>query len=572
MRCPAVHHRPPRPSRRPLPYSPALPQVLLSWLVLTLFGLASPASQARAAEYQLHSSERHAIASSNRDLLRQIEQWETTRHPEYSWEASYPQPVVSDADADALPPTDLWERLRDGFALPDHEHPGVRPYLDWYARNQAYLDRIAERARPFLFDIVEAVERRGMPSEIALLPVVESAFQPFAYSAGRAAGIWQFIPATGRHYGLKQNWWYDGRRDVRAATRAALDYLQRLNKQFDGDWLLALAAYNSGEGRVHRAVRDNRRRGKATDFWSLDLPEETRGYVPKLLAISALVDDPKRYKVRLTSLPDTPYLTEVSIGSQIDLALAADLAGLSIEEIYRLNPAYNRWATAPDGPHTLLLPIDKAEAFTAGLAELGARGRIRWERHTIKPGENLGSIARRYQTSVALLQEVNQIGSKWIRAGDTLVIPVATKKLDHYLSKDRRKQAIQNTQRRGNKIKYTVRRGDTWWDLSRSYGVSTAKLARWNGMSPRDPLFPGQRLVIWSNGKKVTKTNFTAALDGARHQKIHYRVRKGDSLARIAQKFNVTVSSLRRWNALPKGKYLQPGQRLTLYVDITRQS
>ena len=539
-----------------------------------VLALSSPAALALAGEYQLHNADldAHPVADSNRDLLRRIQQWENTRTPEYSWEASYPTPMVSDATIDALPPEDLWDRLREGFHLQGHNHPGIRSYLNWYARNQAYLDRVVERARPFLYDIVQEVERRGMPGEIALLPVVESAFQPFAYSAGRAAGIWQFIPATGRHYGLKQNWWYDGRRDVRAATRAALDYLQHLNTLFDGDWLLALAAYNSGEGRVQRAIRANRKKGKATDFWSLDLPKETRGYVPKLLAISTLIEAPELYGARLISIPNRTQLANVNIGSQIDLALAAELADLSIEEIYRLNPAYNRWATAPDGPHHLLLPIDKAEAFRDNLAELGTRGRVRWERHRIKPGENLGSIARRYQTSVALLQEVNQIRGQWIRAGDSLMIPVATKNLSHYLSEDRRKQTIQNTKRRGNKVKYTVRPGDTWWDLSRKHGVTTNKLARWNGMSPRDPLFPGQRLVIWSNSNKVTKTNFTAALNGARHQKIHYRVRKGDSLARIAQRFSVTVAKLRRWNALPKGKYLQPGQRLTLYVDITRQS
>ncbi len=543
-----------------------------SWrLIALLMALISPAALALAGESQLYDAT-HAVADSNRDLLRRIQQWENTRSPEYSWEASYPPPVVSDAAIDALPPEDLWDRLREAFRLQGHNHPKIRPYLDWYARNQAYLDRVVERARPFLYDIVEEVERRGMPGEIALLPVVESAFQPFAYSAGRAAGIWQFIPETGRHYGLKQNWWYDGRRDVRAATRAALDYLENLNKQFDGDWLLALAAYNSGEGRVHRAMRSNRKRGRPTDFWSLKLPEETRGYVPKLLAISTLIEAPEHYGARLISLPNRPQLAEVDIGSQIDLALAAELAGLSIEEIYRLNPAYNRWATAPDGPHRLLLPIDKAEAFRHGLAELGSRGRVRWERHRIRPGENLGSIARRYQTSVALLQEVNQIRGQWIRAGDSLMIPVATKHLSHYLSEDRRKQAIQDTPRRGTRINYTVRPGDTWWGLSRKHGVGTRELARWNGMSPRDPLFPGQRLVIWSKRGKLAKTNFTAALDGARHQKIHYRVRKGDSLARIAQRFKVTVAKLRRWNALPKGKYLQPGQRLTLYVDITRQS
>ncbi|HEB92814.1 MAG TPA: LysM peptidoglycan-binding domain-containing protein [Gammaproteobacteria bacterium] len=546
----------------------------MQFAVLIIVALSSSVALAIPEKYPFKSIDHraHPVTDSNRDLLRHSEQWERIRNQEYSWEPSYPQSSVSDTAIDALPPGDLWDRLREGFHLQDHNHPGIRSYLDWYARNQAYLDRVAERARPFLYDIVQEVERRGMPGEIALLPVVESAFQPFAYSAGRAAGIWQFIPATGRHYGLKQNWWYDGRRDVRAATRAALDYLQHLNTLFDGDWLLALAAYNSGEGRVQRAIRANRKKGKATDFWSLDLPKETRGYVPKLLAISTLIETPGHYGVRLISIPDRPQLAEIDIGSQIDLALAAELAGLSIEEIYRLNPAYNRWATAPDGPHRLLLPIDKAEAFRHSLAELGTRDRVRWERHRIKPGENLGGIARRYQTSVALLQEVNQIRGQWIRAGDTLMIPIATKNLSHYLSEDRRKQAIQDTQRRGNKIHHTVRSGDTWWDLSRKHGVTTNKLARWNSMSPRDPLFPGQQLVIWSRGNNLLKTNFTAALDGARHQKIHYRVRKGDSLARIAKRFSVTIAKLRRWNALQKGKYLQPGQRLTLYVDITRQS
>ncbi len=553
---------------------PALSMPWRQFAVLIIVALSSSVAQAISEKYPFKSIDHstHPVAGSSRDLLRHIEPWERIRSQEYSWEPSYPQSSVSDAAIDALPPEDLWDRLREGFRLQGHNHPGIRSYLDWYARNQAYLDRVAERARPFLYDIVQEVERRAMPGEIALLPVVESAFQPFAYSAGRAAGIWQFIPATGRHYGLKQNWWYDGRRDVRAATHAALDYLQHLNTLFDGDWLLALAAYNSGEGRVQRAIRANRKKGRATDFWSLDLPKETRGYVPKLLAISTLIETPGHYGVRLTSIPDRPQLAEVDIGSQIDLALAAELAGLSIEAIYRLNPAYNRWATAPDGPHRLLLPIDKAEAFRHSLAGLDTRNRVRWERHRIKPGENLSSIAHRYQTSVALLQKVNQVRGQWIRAGDTLMIPIATKNLSHYLSEDRRKQAIQDTQRRGNKIHHTVRRGDTWWDLSRKHGVTTNKLARWNGMSPRDPLFPGQQLVIWSRGNNLLKTSFTAALDGARHQKIHYRVRKGDSLARIAKRFSVTIAKLRRWNALQKGKYLQPGQRLTLYVDITRQS
>jgi membrane-bound lytic murein transglycosylase D len=296
--------------------------------------------------------------------------------------------------------------MRSGFQLDGQNHRFVRPYIDWYAKHQAYLDRVAERARPFLYDIVQEIEARGMPMEIALLPIVESAFQPFAYSPGRAAGIWQFIPATGKHYGLKQNWWYDGRRDVPKATTAALDYLERLAKRFDGDWLLALASYNSGEGRVARAVKKNKKKGKPTDFWSLDLPKETEGYVPKLLAISAIVQNRKAHGITLTSIPDEPYLEQVDIGSQIDLALAAELAELPIETMYQLNPAYNRWATDPKGPHRLLLPIHKADAFREALTKVDKKNRVRWERHRIREGETLGHIARKFQTSCSSATEV----------------------------------------------------------------------------------------------------------------------------------------------------------------------
>jgi len=467
---------------------------------------------------------------------------------------------------------DLWHRLRSGFRLNGQEHRLVRPYINWYAKHQSYLDRVAERARPFLYDIVQEIEARGMPMEIALLPVVESAFQPFAYSSGRAAGIWQFIPSTGKHYGLKQNWWYDGRRDVPRATKAALDYLEHLHKHFNGDWLLALASYNSGEGRVARAVKKNQKKGLPTDFWSLDLPEETRGYVPKLLAISAIVQHHKKHGVTLTSIPDEPYLEHVYTGSQIDLALAAELAELPIETMYQLNPAYNRWATDPKGPHTLLLPIHKAEIFRKALARIDKKNRVRWERHRIREGETLGHIARKFQTSVALLQEVNNIRDKWIRAGQSIIIPVATKNLEHYLSEDRRRTALQNTKRSGYKLQHTVRRGDTFWDISRKYKIRVSQLASWNGMSPKDTLKPGQQLVIWAKTPNRANRQFVSLPRNVTHQQVHYRVRKGDSLARIAQKFSVTIAKLRQWNSLKKGKYLQPGQRLTLYVDVTQQS
>ena len=469
-------------------------------------------------------------------------------------------------------PNDLWQHLRNGFRLEGEDNRFVRPYIDWYAKHQSYLDRVVERARPFLYDIVQEIEARDMPMEIALLPVVESAFQPFAYSPGRAAGIWQFIPATGKRYGLKQNWWYDGRRDVPAATTAALDYLERLAKRFDGDWLLALASYNSGEGRVARAVKKNKKKGRPTDFWSLDLPDETQGYVPKLLAISAIIKNTEKYGITLATIPNEPYLERVNIGSQIDLALAAELAELPIKTLYQLNPAYNRWATAPKGPHKLLLPVEKADTFREALAKVDKKDRVRWERHRIREGETLGHIARKYQTTVAMLQEVNNIRDKWIRAGQSIIIPVATKNLKHYMSEDRRRLALQNTKRSGYKLKHTVKRGDSFWDISRKYKVKVSQLARWNGMSPKDRLMPGQHLVVWSKSRNLASRQFVSMPRSVTNQKVHYKVRKGDSLARIAQKFSVTVTKLRRWNSLKKGKYLQPGQRLTLYVDVTQQS
>ncbi len=470
----------------------------------------------------------------------------------------------------ANPPADLWDRIRAGFAIEVPRHPRVAAERKWYASHPEYMKRTMKRARPYLHLIVEALAQRDMPMEIALLPIVESAFQPFAYSHGRAAGIWQFIPGTARHYGLKQNWWYDGRRDIQASTRAALDYLQYLHRTFDGDWLLALAAYNSGSGTVKNAVRKNRRRGKGTDFWSLRLPRETRAYVPKLLALSEIVAAPEKFGLSLAPIPDKPFLVAVDTGSQIDLALAAELAGLSLDEIYRYNPGFNRWATDPDGPHRLLLPVQVAENFRHKLARLPAEKRIKWIRHKIREGETLGHLARRYGTTVSVLKQVNGIKSHLIRAGRSMLIPVATRDLSAYrLSEEQRRRAIQNRRQGGQRIVHTVRKGDTWWDLARKYRVGMRQLARWNGMAPRDLLRPGQKLVIWKKGG--ARPGSVPGIAGLT-RRIHYTVRKGDSLARISQKFKVTVSELRMWNDLPKGKYLQPGQKLTLYVDVTRQT
>ncbi len=475
-------------------------------------------------------------------------------------------------------PDDLWQRIRDGFALEDIKHRRIQQQLDWYVRHPAYMQRVAERARPYLYYIVETLENSNMPSEIALLPIVESAFQPFAYSHGRASGIWQFIPSTGRRYGLKQDWWYDGRRDVYAATQSAARLLNNLQKQFKGDWLLALAAYNSGEGTVHRAIRKNRRKGKPTDFWSLKLPPETRAYVPKLLALKKYIQNPSAYDLDMPVIANVPYFERIKIDRQLDLAKAAELAEIELDKLYQLNPAFNRWATSPNGPSYLLLPLDKAETFRQKLAKLPDNAHISWVRHKIRPGETLSSISHKYHTSIQTIKQMNHIRGSRLRAGRSLTIPVASKRPQSYrLSANQRKSTLQNIPRKGIKLTHIVQPGDTFWDLASRHKVSVRKLASWNGMAPRDPLMPGQKLVIWSRtGKSVSGNDagkfLTPPPSRTITKRIGYRVRRGDSLARISQKFRVSVDQLCRWNRISKHKYLQPGQRLTLYVDVTRQS
>lgn len=474
-----------------------------------------------------------------------------------------------------VPVIDLWERMRIGFSLDINIHnQRIQEQRNWYANNQNYLNRVSARANRYLYHVIEAIDKRGMPLELALLPIVESAYDPFAYSHGRASGMWQFIPATGKRFKLSQNWWYDGRRDVVASTDAALDYLSYLYQRFDGDWLLALAAYNSGGGNVSNAIKQNLAKHRPTDFWSLDLPKETRAYVPKLIALAQLVADPEHYNVSFSPLSNRPYFTQVNIESQIDLAQAAELADISLEELYLLNPGYNQWATSPDGPHLLNVPTQNAAAFQTNLAKLAPEKRISWVRYSIKSGDTLSTIAHRYRTTTKALSQINQLNNHRIRTGDVLFIPVASKGSEHYVySSSQRLLAKQQRPATLGKTKqiHKVRAGDSFWELSRRYGVGMRELARWNGMGTTDKLRLGQKLVVWTK-PQVVASNTSPALNREIIRQVGYRVRQGDSLARIAQKFNVSIANIENWNGINRKKYLQPGQSLKLYVDITRAS
>jgi len=445
-------------------------------------------------------------------------------------------PLLAPADQ-----ADLWLRISSQLTLPVADNPQIAALQDWYLSHPLYMSQITERAEPFLYLIVTEVERRNLPLELALLPIVESAFDPFAESSGGAAGLWQFMPATGKRFQLEQNWWYDGRRDVLASTNAALDYLEYLNRLFDGDWLHTLAAYNSGEGRVLAAIKNNRLEGRPTDFWSLSLPLETQGYVPKLLALSAIMQHPERLGLSFPALPNRQVVTEVAIDSQLDLTLAAELAGMDPEQLRRLNPGFRRWITAPDGPHRLLLPQDRASRLALALAKLEPRQRLKWNLYVVMPGDTLSTIAARHNTRTEVLVHANNLDSTRIRINQTLQIPTSADK-----------PADTSHPATASATHYQVKAGDTLWDIGRVHRVSVRQLASWNGISTSAILKPGQRLTVYTAATSEPSTT--------------YRVRSGDSLSTIASKFNVKVADLIRWNQLDRDRYLQPGQTLKLFL------
>lgn len=499
---------------------------------------------------------------------------ETGQPPDSLWlELEGYQPLARAPETAADDAGDLFARLRAGFTIDAAMNKQIKAQLNWFLKHPEYLDRVFARSQRYMPYIVDELDERGLPMELALLPIVESAYDPFAYSHGRAAGLWQIIPGTARRFGIRQNWWYDGRRDVVDSTNGALNYLAHLNGLMDGDWLLAIASYNSGEGNVLRAVRKNQSRSLPTDFWNLTLPKETTSYVPKLLALVEIVRDPEAFGIELPELIDAPQFAQTDIGSQLDLALAAELAGVDVDTLYAFNSGFNHWATDPEGPHRLVLPIDVFDAFNQALAALPEAERVRWQRHKVSDGDTLSGIAARYRTTIAAIKGANGISGSTIRAGSYLTVPVASKPLAEYSqSRDVRLAKTQNRERKGERVEHRVRSGESFWSIGRRYGVGIRDLAAWNGMAPRDTLSVGQTLVVWAKNEDQAAAPTSARAANGTTRKLHYTVRSGDSLYVIANRFRITVSDLLRWNSIEKDKILRPGQKLTMYVDVTRQS
>jgi len=463
---------------------------------------------------------------------------------------------------------DLFDRMRAGFAFDEVQEPAIDVQLAWFEHNPDYLERVFQRAQRYMYHIITEVEARGMPLEFALLPVVESAYEPFAYSRSRAAGLWQFIPDTGARFGLKRNWWFDGRRDVVESTRAALDYLQALHDQFNGDWLLAIAAYNVGENGVQREMDFNRANGRPADFWHLRLPAETRAYVPKLLALKRLMAEPERYGLEFAAIPNEPYFALIDTDSQIDLKIAAQLAGTSYDELVALNPGYNRWATDPDGPHRMLVPIDNADAFEAALKTLSADDRVRFVSHEVGRKETLAGIAKEYGTTPAVIAKINDLKDGKVAAGHILKIPQISGQLpDKVLLAALRVDRPETDRgvRKQRQIVYRVRAGETLSSIARRHGMPVSTLARLNNLGTQDTLVKGQRLVIKASARRLRDEGVVSG------RRLLYTVRSGDTVYSISRQFQVSVSQLKNWNGLNEHHQIKVGKRLVMYVDSNRQ-
>ena len=476
------------------------------------------------------------------------------------------QAIVNE-DENATAGTDIWQRIRQHLEIKRNlSQPAVKAKLEFYSSKQQYLDRVADRATPYIYYIVEELKKRNMPLDLALLPIVESAYQPFAHSRSRASGIWQFIPGTGKLYGLKQNWWYDGRRDIVAATDAALAYLEKLHDEFNGDWLLALAAYNAGERKIAYEMERNIKAGRPADFWSLRLKRETMGYVPSLLAIAEIVSSPEKYHIDLKPIPNQPYFAIVDIDSQIDLSTVANMTGLSMKEIYTLNPGLNRWATDPDGPHSLLIPLDKADSFQQQISALPESERVKWQRYEIRSGDTLGKIAGMYRTDIDTLKQANKLRGNTIRAGNTLLIPTSLEPLEQYtLSQDVRKFNKLTRSSDGQQYTYKIKAGDTLWGISRNYGISVEQLLAWNGIGENNILIPGDILIVYTK-QHPDFVPVVAHTNKPDQQYISYTIKPGDSLWRIARQYGVSIEQLEKWNSINKQTRLQPGQKLDIYI------
>ena len=482
----------------------------------------------------------------------------------------------------------MWDVLRQEFILPHYEdNPAVQEQIRWFLNHQDFLMHSATRAAPYLYYILQQVRKRHLPAELVLLPMIESAYNPFAYSTAGAAGIWQMMPRTASGFGIKQNWWYDGRRDVVASTKAALDYLSYLGSFFEGNWLLASAAYDTGEGNVLAAIRKNYRNGYSTDFWSLPVAQETRDYVPRLLALAVIIGHPREYPIQFPPVRNAPYLAQIDIGQQIDLKLAAYLAGLNLKSLKQLNPGYNRSSTDPNGPYKLVLPIENVQQFTENLEHSPQYRNINWTHYKIRSGDTLKSIARKFDVSPDAIRNANPSLASNAKPGKKIVIPQEVPAISETVLEEEPQQffAADGTtaERKSTKVAlaeafrepndtaekpqgpyslqpgdtlYMIRNGDDIHKIANHFHTTIQTILAANNTN-NTRVRPGDKLIIPTHATNPVEKYQLSPGDTI------YMVRKGDNVEKIARKFHIEAANIRLTNLLASND-VQEGDRLVI--------
>ena len=547
---------------------------LLSGCATTTPSDQTAAQSASTATRSLHFAD---VKSARGDLT----------HVEVPDTADKLKPVDLASDTD-----DLFQRIRQGFSMPDINNDLVLYHQQWYLNRPDYLRRMVERSSRYMHFIVEELEKRGMPMELALLPMVESAYNPMAYSRSNASGLWQFIPATGKRYNLEQDWWRDDRRDIVASTSAALDYLQTIY-ELHGDWQLALASYNWGEGAVGRAIAKNKAQGLPTDYESLSMPNETKNYVPKLQALKNIFRNTTVLaELGLPKIINRPFFATVTKDADIDVKVAAKLAEMPVDEFVALNPSHNRPVIKSQTP--LVIPAEKLETFMSNLEEHESSNKplSLWQTYTLKRGEKLEKVAPRFGISVANLKAINGIQTRAkLSPGLTLLVPKigaetqqnvaalpnlpqpATPAVEPARIAEAEPPAAGATSR-----SHTVRKGDTLPAIAKRYGISVAEIKRLNHLKS-EKLAAGTKLTIATAPTKVAaaapaekqpgkkdKAVPEKRAEGKKAAKVaHYTVRRGDTLYSIAKQFKVDTDDLARWNRVSPST-LTPGKTLTIQL------
>jgi membrane-bound lytic murein transglycosylase D len=450
----------------------------------------------------------------------------------------------------------LWQTMGNHMQLLPRTPPAsVEHWIDYYRKNPLYVNTIINNAAPYIEYIYSQTQKNQMPAEIALIPMIESNYNPFAISKDGAVGLWQIMPGTASGFGLAINWWYDGRRDIYASTEGALNYFSYLNQFFHGNWLLAIAAYDSGEGTVQKAIRYNKKHGLPTDYWDLHLPRETEQYVPKLLALAYIISDNDHDGINLPDLPSHPTVNNIEMHSQVDIDQAAKLAGVDPELLRELNPGFRRWATPPSQDYHLLIPADASNTFEAAMSEIPDSDKVTWQHHLVIANETLGGIAIKYHTRVALLKQINHLTSSEIHVGQSLLVPQAmhgkVNQIDLNLENNTIAEDVIPGPRRAV---HTVKSQDNLWTIAQRNGVTVRQIRFWNKLTGRDHLHTNQQLLIWLPARANPKVRYD-----------RYVVKAGDTIDDIAHHFHTKAHAIVVANKL-KNANLHIGQQLVIPV------